>query len=65
MFDIKINTALAIPWMLSLGLLLAFLVPWLGTGGEFFDFSERIKASRSELTTPSVSHERDTFYCKF
>ena len=42
------NTALAIPWLLSLSILLAFLVPWLGTGGEFFFVSNFQKESRPQ-----------------
>ena len=42
------NTVLAIPWMLSLSVLLAFLVPWLGTGGEFFFVSDFQKEPRPQ-----------------
>ena len=42
------NTALAIPWLLSLSVLLAFLVPWLGTSGEFFFISDFQKEPRPQ-----------------
>ena len=42
------NTALAIPWMLSLSVLLAFLVPWLGTSREFFFVSDFQKEPRPQ-----------------
>ena len=42
------NTALAIPWMLSLSVLLAFIVPWLGTGREFFFVSDFQKEPRPQ-----------------